>query len=104
MRFMMVESQREIEAEVKSLEKRLDARKRQAADAEGRLLLENSWRVEPGARKPYDNEICEALSESVNQILNGVKLVLENTPPELSADIVERGSVLAGGDFAQRFA
>ena len=86
------------------MEKRLEARKRQAADAEGRLLLENSWLVEPGARKPYDNDICEALSESVSQILNGVKLLLENTPPELSADIVERGSVLAGGGFAQRFA
>ena len=104
MRFMLVESQREIEAEVKSLEKRLEARKRQAAHAEGRVLLKNSWRVDPGARKPFDNDICEALSESVSQILNGIKLVLENKPPELSADIVERGSVLAGGGFAQRFA
>ncbi len=44
-----------------------------------------------------DNEVREALSESVSQILNGIKLALENTPPELSADIVDKGIVLAGG-------
>jgi rod shape-determining protein MreB len=44
-----------------------------------------------------DNEVREALSESVSQILNGIKLALENTPPELAADIVDKGIVLAGG-------
>lgn len=42
-------------------------------------------------------EIRESLSESVNSIVAAVKLVLENTPPELAADIVDKGIVLAGG-------
>jgi len=44
-----------------------------------------------------DDEVREALSEPVNQILNAIKQALENTPPELAADIVDKGIVLAGG-------
>ncbi len=44
-----------------------------------------------------DDEVREALSEPVNQILNAIKMALENTPPELAADIVDKGIVLAGG-------
>ena len=40
MRFMLVESRREIEAEVRELEKRLEGRTQRVADAEGRRLLE----------------------------------------------------------------
>ncbi|MFA5353516.1 MAG: rod shape-determining protein, partial [Thermodesulfovibrionales bacterium] len=39
----------------------------------------------------------EALQENVMSILDAIKVTLENTPPELSADIVDRGIVLAGG-------
>lgn len=42
-------------------------------------------------------EIREALREPVSAILDGVRVALERTPPELSADIVDRGVVLAGG-------
>ena len=42
-------------------------------------------------------EIREALSEPVTAIVDAVRVALERTPPELSADIVERGIVLAGG-------
>jgi len=42
-------------------------------------------------------EIRESLSETVNAIVAAVKIVLENTPPELAADIVDKGIVLAGG-------
>ncbi len=42
-------------------------------------------------------EIREALSEPVSIILDTIKVILENTPPELAADIVDRGIVLAGG-------
>ena len=42
-------------------------------------------------------EIREALSEPVNIILDTIKVILENTPPELAADIVDKGIVLAGG-------
>ncbi len=44
-----------------------------------------------------EKEIKEALSEPVNIILDTIKIVLENTPPELAADIVDRGIILAGG-------
>jgi rod shape-determining protein MreB len=44
-----------------------------------------------------DEEVREALSDSVSTIINAVRVALERTPPELSADIVERGIVLTGG-------
>lgn len=44
-----------------------------------------------------EDEIREALSEPVNTILDTIKVTLENTPPELAADIIDRGIVLAGG-------
>ena len=43
------------------------------------------------------DEIREALSEPVNQIVNAVRHALEGTPPELAADIVDKGIVIAGG-------
>jgi len=43
------------------------------------------------------NEIREALSETVNAIVEAVRIALERTPPELAADIVDKGIVLAGG-------
>ncbi len=43
------------------------------------------------------DEIREALAEPVNAIVEAVRVVLERTPPELSADIVDRGIVLSGG-------
>jgi len=42
-------------------------------------------------------EIREAMSETINAIVETVKLTLEQTPPELSADLVDRGIVIAGG-------
>jgi rod shape-determining protein MreB len=42
-------------------------------------------------------EIRDALSEPVNAIVDAVKICLERTPPELAADIVDKGIVLAGG-------
>ncbi|HAM51594.1 MAG TPA: rod shape-determining protein [Nitrospiraceae bacterium] len=42
-------------------------------------------------------EIREALNETVSVILDTIKVTLENTPPELAADIVDKGIVLAGG-------
>ena len=42
-------------------------------------------------------EIREAMSEPVAQILEAVRITLERTPPELSSDLIEKGIVLAGG-------
>jgi len=43
------------------------------------------------------NEILEALTEPLNQIVSSVKIGLEQTPPELGADITERGIMVTGG-------
>jgi rod shape-determining protein MreB len=43
------------------------------------------------------NEILEALNDPLNQIVTAVKSALEQTPPELAADIAERGMMLTGG-------
>ena len=43
------------------------------------------------------NEILEALTDPLNSIVSAVKSALEQTPPELAADIAERGMVLTGG-------
>ncbi|RSL31830.1 MreB/Mrl family cell shape determining protein [Salibacterium salarium] len=45
----------------------------------------------------HSSEIYEALTESVNHIVQAAKNVLEQTPPELSADIIDRGVILTGG-------
>ena len=45
----------------------------------------------------HSNEILEALSEPLNQIVVAVKNALEKTPPELGADIAEHGLMLTGG-------
>src|SRR6202795_3008938 len=42
-------------------------------------------------------EIAESLAEPVSAIIEAVKVALENTPPELAADIVDKGIVLTGG-------
>jgi rod shape-determining protein MreB len=43
------------------------------------------------------NEILEALTDPLNQVVSAVKSALEKTPPELGADIAEKGMVLTGG-------
>ncbi len=43
------------------------------------------------------NEICSAIKTPLMQIINAVKGVLENTPPELAADIIDKGIVMSGG-------
>ncbi|UAK16333.1 rod shape-determining protein [Sporolactobacillus terrae] len=45
----------------------------------------------------HSNEIEAALSDSVNVIVSSAKAVLEQTPPELSADIIDRGVIMTGG-------
>jgi rod shape-determining protein MreB len=44
-----------------------------------------------------DSEVREALAEPISHIVDGVRQALERTPPELSADIMDRGIVLSGG-------
>lgn len=51
----------------------------------------------PKTMSVSSDEITEALSDTVNSIVDAVKVTLEKCPPELSADIMDRGIVLTGG-------
>lgn len=51
----------------------------------------------PKTLKVTSHEIKEALSEPVNNIIDAIKVTLEKTPPELAADIMDRGIVMTGG-------
>ena len=51
----------------------------------------------PKTQEINSDEIRDALSEPIRQIIQGVRSALEHTPPELAADIVEKGIVLTGG-------
>ena len=44
-----------------------------------------------------NNEIPDAVGDELRDILQGIKKVLQETPPELAADIIDRGMVLSGG-------
>ena len=44
-------------------------------------------------------EIREAMADPLSKIVEAVKRTLERTPPELAADIVDRGIMLAGGEL-----
>ena len=62
-------------------------------EVKGRDLIEGV----PKTLTVVDAEIREALSECVDTIVNAIRVALERTPPELSADISDRGIVLTGG-------
>ena len=62
-------------------------------EIKGRDLIEGI----PKTLTVTDAEIREALAEPISIIVNAVRVALERTPPELSADIVDRGIVLTGG-------
>ncbi len=62
-------------------------------EVKGRNLIEGV----PKSIMVEDSEIREALSECIATIINAIRVALERTPPELSADISDRGIVLTGG-------
>ena len=62
-------------------------------EIKGRSLIEGI----PKTITVDDSEIREALNESVAAIVSAIRVALERTPPELSADISERNLVIAGG-------
>ncbi|MGB9598256.1 MAG: rod shape-determining protein [Minisyncoccales bacterium] len=51
----------------------------------------------PRKVKVSSNDICLAISEILEEMVNAIKRVLGQTPPELAADIVEKGIILTGG-------
>jgi rod shape-determining protein MreB len=62
-------------------------------EVRGRNLIEGV----PKTITITDEEVREALDPAVSSIVNAVRVALERTPPELSADIIDRGIVLTGG-------
>ena len=66
---------------------------KQTMEVKGRDLVAGI----PRTQTISDSEIREALLEPVNAIVDAVRIALERTPPELAADIVDKGIVLAGG-------
>ena len=69
-------------------------------DKAGKTMLVRGRDVVEGVPKEIvinQKQICEALTEPVNAILSGIKIALEQTKPELAADIVDKGVVLTGG-------
>lgn len=62
-------------------------------DIRGRDLLTGL----PRTFNVTSDEICEALADTVGSIIEAVKVTLEKSPPELAADIMDRGIVLTGG-------
>ena len=62
-------------------------------EIKGRDLVEGV----PKTLQISDEEIREALAEPVTTIVEAVRMALERTPPELSADIMDKGIVLSGG-------
>ncbi len=67
--------------------------KKEKLNVKGRNLLTGL----PDSIDLSQDEIKEALDDSLTRIIKTIKSVLEQTPPELSADIVEKGVVLTGG-------
>ena len=62
-------------------------------EIKGRNLIEGI----PKTITVTDAEVREALSDGIGIIVNAIKVALERTPPELSADIMDRGIVMTGG-------
>jgi rod shape-determining protein MreB len=62
-------------------------------EARGRDLINGL----PKAIKINDSQVRDAISRTISQIIDNIKITLESTPPELASDIYERGIVLSGG-------
>lgn len=56
----------------------------------------------PKVIKLHSNEITEALQDELKEVILAIKKVLQETPPELAADIIDRGMILTGGSAKLR--
>lgn len=70
-----------------------DRAKEESMEVKGRDLVTGL----PKTIKVTSEEVRAALAEPVNNIIDAIKVTLEKTPPELAADIMDRGIVLTGG-------
>ncbi len=69
-----------------------------AVSVKGRSLTDGL----PGTAEVTSEDIRKALSESIAQIIEAIRITLEKTPPELSADIISSGIILTGGSSQLR--
>ena len=69
------------------------AAKEETMEVRGRDLITGL----PKTLKITSTEIMDALREPINSIIEAIKLTLEKTPPELAADIMDKGIMLTGG-------
>ena len=81
---------RELEALIRENPEEMDIRGRDLVSGLPKNITINS------------NQVCEALNEPVTNILDAVRNTLERTPPELAADIMDRGVVMTGGSSLLR--
>lgn len=71
-------------------DKKIEIRGRDMIGGLPRSIIVSTW------------EVTEAVQESLREIILTIKSVLQNTPPELAADIIDRGVVLSGGSSQLR--
>jgi len=71
----------------------LPVKEKKTMDVRGRDLVSGL----PRTVEIHTNEVCEAITNNLKEITQAVKEVLRNTPPELSADVIDKGMILAGG-------
>ncbi len=67
--------------------------KEQSLEIRGRDLVQGL----PKTIQVTTNEIVEAIQDELSEIIKAVRVVLQETPPELAADIIDKGMVLTGG-------
>lgn len=72
--------------------------KEEYMDVRGRDLMGGL----PRTIKLSSNEVTEALQDELREVVNAIKKVLQETPPELAADVMDKGIVLSGGSALLR--
>jgi len=68
-------------------------RKERIIEIRGRDLISGM----PKSVKVSSNEVCQAIEDVLSDIIQGVKAVLRETPPELASDIMDKGMIISGG-------
>lgn len=76
----------------------LEGKEKASMEVKGRDMVTGL----PRTIRLSSDDITEAIQDELEAIINAIKLVLQQTPPELSADIIDKGMVLSGGSSQLR--
>jgi rod shape-determining protein MreB len=71
----------------------LPEQKERVVEIRGRDLISGL----PRSIKVSSNEVCTAVEDVLEEIIQAIKMVLRDTPPELASDIMDKGMVVSGG-------